>query len=133
MSNPFTILQQLAEQKISQAIEQGELDDLPGQGRPLPRDDISHVPEELRMAYRLLKNAGYTPPEVEQRKEITRLVDLLENCEDEQVCMRRIQKLNLLITKLNEHRKSPVNFELDQVYYRKVVERVRLKNQKSGG
>jgi hypothetical protein len=53
----------IAEQKIREAIERGELDDLPGQGRPLDLTDDRLVPEELRMAYRLLKNAGFVPPE----------------------------------------------------------------------
>ena len=131
MSHPFQILQQIAEKKIQQAMEQGEFDNLPGQGQPLPQDDDSHIPEDLRMAYRILKNADCAPTEVEQRKEINRLVDLLANCEDEQVCTRQIQKLNFLVTKLNEQRKSPVNLEFDQVYHQKVIQKIRVKTKDS--
>ena len=70
------LIQKLAEEKIAAAIERGEFDDLPGQGKPLELDDNSNVPEELRAAYRLLKNAGYLPPEMALRKEI-REVDAL--------------------------------------------------------
>ena len=55
----------IAEQKIAEAIANGDFDDLPGSGKPLALDDDSLVPEELRLAYRILKNAGFIPPEVE--------------------------------------------------------------------
>ena len=54
-----TALLYLAERKIAAAIERGEFDDLPGAGQPLDLDDLDPLmPEELRMAYRILKNAG---------------------------------------------------------------------------
>ena len=54
----------MAERKIAEAVANGELDNLPGAGKPLELDDDALVPEELRMAYRVLKNAGYAPAEV---------------------------------------------------------------------
>ena len=60
------MLEFLAERKISQAIADGELDGLPGEGKPLDLDDDALVPEDLRLAYRILKNAGVTPPEVKK-------------------------------------------------------------------
>ncbi len=54
----------IAERKIAEAIANGELDGLPGAGKPLDLDDDPLVPEDLRMAYRILKNAGYAPAEV---------------------------------------------------------------------
>jgi len=56
----------LAEQRIAEAVSRGELDDLPGAGRPLDLDDDTLVPEELRVAHRILKNAGVAPPEVKR-------------------------------------------------------------------
>jgi hypothetical protein len=61
----MTALELLAERKIADAVSRGELDGLPGQGRPLALDDDPLVPEELRVAYRILKNAGYVPPDLE--------------------------------------------------------------------
>ena len=55
---------------IAEAIARGELDDLPGAGRPLDLDDDALVPEELRLAYRILKNAGFVPAELETLKEM---------------------------------------------------------------
>ena len=54
----------IAERKIAEAASRGELDNLPGAGRPLDLDDDPLVPEDLRLAHRILKNAGYAPAEV---------------------------------------------------------------------
>jgi hypothetical protein len=63
----------IAEQKIAEAIARGELDNLPGAGRPLNLDDDALIPEELRLACRILKNAGYVPPELETLNGIAQL------------------------------------------------------------
>ena len=67
----------LAESKIDAAIRAGEFDHLPGTGAPLALDDDSLVAPELRMAHRILKNAGFVPPEIEARREITELRALI--------------------------------------------------------
>lgn len=130
MSDSLLAIQQLAEQRITEAVEKGELDNLPGQGKPLHLDDDSHLPPEMRMAYRILKNAGYMAPEVEQRKEIASIREMLSTCDDEELRYRQVQKLNLLVTKLNMQRRVPINLEADQVYYRKVVRRVPVRDRK---
>ena len=63
----------LVEQKLLEAVSRGEFDDLPGAGRPLDLDHDPLVPEDLRLAYRILKNAGFVPPEVETLNEIAAL------------------------------------------------------------
>ena len=68
----------LAESKIQAAIVRGEFDQLPGRGRPLPRDGLARVPAELRMGYRVLRNAGCLPPELEARRDVARLGALLQ-------------------------------------------------------
>lgn len=57
----------LAERKIAEAAERGELDGLPGAGRPLALDDDALVPEEMRMAARILKNADLDRAPVARR------------------------------------------------------------------
>lgn len=74
MSDLFQIL---AETRIREAIERGDFDNLPGKGKPLPLDDLSQVPPELRSAYSLLKNNGFLPEEMELQKEILALDDLI--------------------------------------------------------
>lgn len=75
----MSLLDQLAEKHILAALRQGELDNLPGAGHPLHLDDDSHVPPELRAGYRLLKNSGYLPPELEMRREAIELDQLLQS------------------------------------------------------
>lgn len=58
-------------------------DNLPGRGKPLELEDLSWVPEDLRMGYHILKNAHVLPPEAELRKDIRTLEDLLKYVEDE--------------------------------------------------
>jgi hypothetical protein len=62
-------LNDLVESRIEKAVASGDFDNLPGAGRPLALDTDPMVPEELRAAYRVLKNAGFVPPEVEKIRE----------------------------------------------------------------
>jgi len=96
------VFDRIAEQKIAEALERGELDDLPGAGRPLALDDDALVPEDLRLAYRILKNAGFVPPEVETRREIAELERLLFDgaALDEAARARAAKKLALLRTRV---------------------------------
>lgn len=73
----------IAEEKIKQALKDGEFDNLPGMGKPLKPDDLSAVPEELRMAYRIMKNSGYIEEETNLRKELKTIEDLIHQCDDE--------------------------------------------------
>lgn len=72
------LLDQWAERHIRDAQNKGDFDNLPGSGEPLVLEDDSHITPELRAGYRLLKNAGCLPPELEQRREAVELVDLLK-------------------------------------------------------
>jgi len=120
------IISKIAEEKIKEAIERGEFDNLPGQGRPLDFSDEFHGPEELRLAYKILKNAGCKPPELEIKEEIVRLEDMLASIKDEQEKYRQIKKLNFLVMKLNMSRKRAVNLEENQRYYGRIVAKVSL-------
>lgn len=77
-------LEKLIDQRIRDAAAQGLFDGLPGAGKPLELDDLSGVPEELRAGYLLLRNAGVLPEEMELRKHILTLQDLLAACDDEE-------------------------------------------------
>ncbi|MBS5775818.1 MAG: DUF1992 domain-containing protein [Enterobacter cloacae] len=77
------LLDQWAERHIVDAQQKGEFDNLAGSGEPLTLDDDSHIPQDLRAGYRLLKNAGYLPPELEMRKEAVELVHLLRSVEND--------------------------------------------------
>jgi hypothetical protein len=58
---------------IKEAMERGEFDNLPGKGKPIDLTAYFDTPEEVRVAYAMLKNAGMAPREVELLKEIAEL------------------------------------------------------------
>lgn len=91
----------IAEQRIAEAIANGELDDLPGAGKPLDLDDDRLVPEELRMAYRVLRNAGLVPPEVDARKEAATLRSLIATALDDGARRRALARLAVLEMQLD--------------------------------
>jgi len=121
----------IAERKITEAIQKGLLDIQEWRNRPLPMTNDNLVPEELRMAHKILKNAGYLPPEIEAKKEIQQIEDLLTTCEDERTRVKQIKKLNYLVQKLNTMKGDAVNIESQEEYYRQVVERISVNRHKA--
>jgi hypothetical protein len=103
-------LELLAERKIEEAIARGEFDDLPGAGRPLELDDDPRLPEDLRVAYRILKNAGYVPPEVQTLNQIAELERCIAREDlDAEAVAKGVRKLALLKTRV------------EASYYRKLL------------
>jgi hypothetical protein len=116
----------IAEQKIAQAMQERDLNSPKWKNKPLPLDDDHFVPDDLKMAYKILKNSGYLPPEIEERKEVKRLEDLIACTEDEHERLKQMKKLNVLLMKIDAQRASPVNLAGQDDYYQKVVERITL-------
>ena len=117
-------LHRIAEQRIVKAIEEGTLKTDGWKNRPLPLEDNSFVPEDLKMAYKILKNSGYVPPEVETRKEIQKLEDLILKTEESHVRIKQMRKLDVLMRKIDAQRSRPSSIEHDDLYYRKIVEKI---------
>lgn len=115
--------QKIVEEKIREAIEKGEFDDLPGKGKPLSFDDDS-VPEDKRLAYKILKNAGCVPPEVELKKEITTLRQLISGMEDGDLKARKLRELDLKLIRFGIMTKRPFNLDDSPEYREKVVEKL---------
>ena len=119
--------QKIIEKKIKEAQKKGAFDDLPGQGEPLTLDDDSHIPEDMRLAYKILKNADCLPPELELKKEIRQMEDMLAYIPDEREKYRQIKKINFKIMQLNMMRdKSPL-LEETEIYYKKLVDKFGVK------
>jgi len=74
------IIARIAEAKIKEAMERGDFDNLPGKGQPLVLDDLSGIPEEHRVGYILLKNAGFAPEELQVKKDINSLREVVNSC-----------------------------------------------------
>ncbi len=121
----------IAEQKIQQAMKNGGLTVERWKNRPLPMEDDSLVPDELKMAYKILKNSGYLPPEIEERKEVKRLEDLIAATEEEHVRLKQMKKLSVLLMKIDARRGKTSNIAQQDDYYRKVVEKISLNTKSS--
>ena len=91
----------LVEERIKKAQKEGSFDNLEGAKKPLKFDD-QNVPEEFRLAHKILKNAGFLPPEIELKKKISNTEQLLKNTDTGSAEYQKIQKkLNYLLTKLS--------------------------------
>ncbi|MBW1701748.1 MAG: DUF1992 domain-containing protein [Deltaproteobacteria bacterium] len=123
----MSIFQKIVEKRIKKAKEEGVFDDLPGQGEPLSIEDDSHIPEDLRLVHKILKNADCLPPELQLRKEIRQMEDMLENIPDEKEKYRQIKRINYKIMQLNMMGKGSPLLEETQVYYRKLVDKMAQK------
>ncbi len=121
----MNVLADLAEQAILKAQRRGEFENLKGQGQPLDLESDPFMPEHLRMAYKMLKNAGYVPEEIQAQREIRSLIECLEQETDESRKMRQIQKLNLLLLKAKLEN-CGLLLEENEAYFHKVVSRVTL-------
>ncbi len=114
------IVDKIAEQRITEALERGDLDNLPGSGKPIQLDDDSMVPAELRAAYRILKNAGFVPPQVALRKDIASLQGLIMQTEDEAQARRAARRLSMLMLRLEG--RDGINLRSEHAYYQKIVD-----------
>ena len=115
----------MAENKIREAMQQGEFEDLPGQGEPLQLNDLANVPEELRASYIILKNGGVLPPEMELHKEIVNLRNLIGSCYDQYAELELKKKLSekmLRYDVMMEKRRKSSSVTL-QSYQHKVTKR----------
>ncbi len=119
----FRGFEKIVEERIREAQMKGDFDNLPGAGKPLEEDNDHHVPGELRLAYRILKNAGCLPPDIELKKEILKTEDLLAGVKEEAEKYRILKKLNLMIMKLNTMRNAPVELEIPQYYVDKITDK----------
>jgi Domain of unknown function (DUF1992) len=76
-------IEKAVETIIKEAQERGDFDNLKGKGQPIDLDAYFETPEELRLAYTALKNAGMVSPEVELLQEIAALNERLASTYEE--------------------------------------------------
>lgn len=119
---PISGFDALVEKHIAEAQAQGVFDDLPGAGQPLKLDDDAMVPEELRAAYRILKNSGYVPPEVEALRDLREIEYMIERAEGDTERSALLGKFNALLTRAGAMRGR--HFAVDHDYFQKVAEKL---------
>jgi Domain of unknown function (DUF1992) len=115
------LFQRLAEQRILEAQRRGEFDDLPGKGKPLELEDLSCVPDELRIGYMVLKNANVLPPEAELLKDIHTLEDLLKHVEDEGERKALAKSIQWKVIRLDILKRRSMSLSSVRSYSRKLV------------
>lgn len=96
------------EQRIREAIERGEFDDLPGRGKPIDLDAYFSTPEDLRMAYSILQSNQFVPEEVDLMKEIAELRERLGSAASEAEryqLQKRLQERSLALSLLLDRRR----------------------------
>lgn len=118
----------IAERRIREAQARGEFDDLPGAGAPLEFDDDALVPEELRAAYRVLKNAGFLPPELEAHGEIREIEQLLRQVEDEFERARLLSRINFLLSRTVQGRRHG-SLRVQEAYLGKIAEQLEIRRR----
>ena len=103
----MSVFQRIAEERIRQALEEGAFEGLSGEGRPLRLDDDRWVPEDLRLCYRVLRNAGCLPPELALRKEILSLRALISTIDDDAERLGKMREMNFKLLRLAAMRERP--------------------------
>ncbi|MGG3562714.1 DnaJ family domain-containing protein [Neobacillus rhizosphaerae] len=118
----------VSEDRIKKAYQDGEFENLPGLGKPLQLEDLSGIPEELRMAYKLLKNAGYTQEEGQLRQEMMTIEGLMKKCEDTSEKESLQKKLNEKLLRFNQlmsKRGVKTNSAIFKNYEQKVQKKIK--------
>ncbi len=125
----MSIFQTIAERRICEALETGAFPDLSHwKNRPLPDDtEMRMVAPDLRMAYKVLKNAGYIPEELALHQEIRRTQDLLAHATEEREKLGHLRRISLLCAKLEASMGRPVHLDEDGPYFVRVTERLSRK------
>ena len=104
----------IVEERIQAAQKECVFDNLPGKVKPLKLDDDSSVPEDLRLTFKVLKNSNCLPIEMEMRKEIFNLRQLLNTVIDTETRRELRRELNLLTLNLNLRRRGAATLDLPQ-------------------
>ncbi|PWT81626.1 MAG: DUF1992 domain-containing protein [Acidobacteria bacterium] len=115
-------IERLVEKKIREAMEQGEFDNLPGKGEPIDLKENPFEDPEMRMVYRLLRNAGFAPAFIEERKSIE------SEIEQARLLISRANRLYRDESKSGEWERAKAEF---RETVRELNDRIRLYNLKT--
>jgi hypothetical protein len=117
----------IAEERIKEAQRAGAFDNLPGKGKPLDLEDLSWVPEDLRIGYLVLKNAHVLPPEAQLLKDIHTIEDLLKHVEDEGERRALAKSIQFKLIRLDMLKRRSLPMRSIRDYSRKLVDKLRTK------
>lgn len=73
----------LIDEQMDEAMKNGAFDNLPGQGKPLDLSDDANTPDDMKLAYKILKENDLAPAWIEEGKELEaereRLIARIQN------------------------------------------------------
>ena len=90
--------EKIVEERIQAAQRSGQFDDLPNSGKPLVFVDDRCISEDLRLSFKILKNADCLPPEIELKKQIVHIESLLVDMPETEEAYHLMKKLNFLLS-----------------------------------
>jgi len=116
----------VAEQKIQEALQNGEFDRLPGIGKPLVMEDLSHLPPEARMAYTILKNSGFADAPQDMQRPLSPDKELRRSSPEAGTTNDSLRKLDVMMRRIRRARGQtdflpPI---VDSLYLDKLLKRV---------
>ena len=106
--------ERIAEEKIKEAMARGEFSNLSGRGRPLNLEYYFSAPEDMRLGFSLLKNAGFVPDEVQLLRDIHQLENMHNNASTS-----------------TERKRISADIERKKMTLNLLLERYRRKNKRS--
>jgi hypothetical protein len=118
----------VSDERIKKAYKDGDFDNLKGFGEPLKLEDLSSIPEELRMVYKILKNSGYTEEENHLRQEMMTIEDLIKNCDDsgeKETLTRKMNEKMLRFNQLMSKRGTRTNSSIFKNYELKIQNKIK--------
>lgn len=119
------LLNSLAEQKIGESINAGDLENLEGAGKPIDFTLDEHVPTEVRAIYRVLKHANVLPPEVQLRQDLVRvetLMQSIQNDAEKDTLGRALKRAQLKLALLSQ---QGLVLQKEQAYVESVVQHLK--------
>ena len=123
----ITGFEKIVEERIKAAQKKGDFENLEGSGNPIRFTEDRHIPEELRLSHKILKNADCLPPEIEIKKQIQQTEELLDGMDNTASKYKLIKKINYLIMKLNTIRGQSALLDEPQYYHRKLLDKFEQK------
>ncbi|MDL2267617.1 DUF1992 domain-containing protein [Desulfovibrio sp. OttesenSCG-928-G15] len=120
----------VAERKIEEAMQEGQFDKLPGMGKPLVLEDLSNMPEDMRMAYTLLKNGGFL--EANNVPPPASMAEMMRSVPEEGSVYGKMRRFSVLraradkaeaalLPEKNRREKQPLE---NSVYFPKLLEKI---------
>lgn len=117
----------ITEDKIKEAYEKGEFDNLPGFGKPLPPDPLERIPEHLRMTYKVLQNAGYQPEDLNWRNEMKAMEEAIKkavNPLEKEKLEKALEQKRLQSNQLLAKKRVQTNSSVFKQYRRKIEDKL---------